>query len=105
MVFCFIGLMTQKKASYQIDDHKSGIRQLGMSTMRVEIGKLTLEEIFQQRNLINSNICEAINGLTRDWGVKCLRYEMKDLTPPESIQNAMDLQASEIERASCRERV
>eukprot|EP01091_Cochliopodium_minus_P011103 TRINITY_DN3087_c0_g1_i1.p1 TRINITY_DN3087_c0_g1~~TRINITY_DN3087_c0_g1_i1.p1 ORF type:complete len:420 (+),score=141.89 TRINITY_DN3087_c0_g1_i1:85-1344(+) len=83
-----------KMASYAVDDHRSGIKQLAMSTMRVEIGKLTLEETFQQRNIINSNIVEAINGLTRDWGVRCLRYEMRDLIPPEKIVNAMELQAS-----------
>ena len=55
---------------------------------------MTLEETFQQRNLINTNIVEAINTLTKEWGVNCLRYEMKDLVPPERIQDAMELQAS-----------
>ena len=83
-----------KKASYGIDDHEFGIRQLAMSTMRVELGKLTLEETFQQRNVINANIVEAINASTKEWGVVCLRYELRDITPPEAIQEAMELQAS-----------
>lgn len=80
------------KASYNVDDPEFAIQQLAMSTMRAEIGKLTLEKTFEERNMLNEKIVEAINASAFEWGLKCLRYEIRDLEPPEDVLEAMKLQ-------------
>jgi len=61
--------------------------------MRSEIGKLTLDKTFEERETLNRNIVEAIDRETQDWGCKCIRYEIKDIEPPATIQKHMILQA------------
>jgi regulator of protease activity HflC (stomatin/prohibitin superfamily) len=61
--------------------------------MRSEIGKLTLDKTFEERDTLNSNIIKSIYKETKDWGILALRYEIKDIEPPQAIQNAMILQA------------
>lgn len=62
--------------------------------MRSEIGKLTLDKTLAERNQLNSNIVEAINDASSQWGIKCLRYEIRDIQPPESVVKAMHSQVS-----------
>eukprot|EP01102_Stenamoeba_stenopodia_P020374 TRINITY_DN7897_c0_g1_i1.p1 TRINITY_DN7897_c0_g1~~TRINITY_DN7897_c0_g1_i1.p1 ORF type:complete len:389 (-),score=97.76 TRINITY_DN7897_c0_g1_i1:86-1252(-) len=81
-----------EQASYNIDDPEFAIHQLAMSTMRSEIGKLSLEKTFEERNQLNEKIVEAINVSAHDWGMKCLRYEIRDLNPPKDVLEAMKLQ-------------
>jgi len=69
------------------------VTQLAQTTMRSELGKITLDKTFEERENLNHNIVEAINGAANSWGVQCLRYEIRDISPPQSVRNAMDLQA------------
>lgn len=66
---------------------------LAQTTMRSEIGKLTLDKTFEERDTLNQNIIRAIERETKDWGVLALRYEIKDIEPPSNIQKSMILQA------------
>jgi regulator of protease activity HflC (stomatin/prohibitin superfamily) len=61
--------------------------------MRSEIGKLTLDKTFEERETLNDNIIKAIEKEVQDWGILALRYEIKDIEPPEAISNSMILQA------------
>mmetsp|Transcript_11197 Transcript_11197/g.11261 ORF Transcript_11197/g.11261 Transcript_11197/m.11261 type:complete len:106 (+) Transcript_11197:282-599(+) len=61
--------------------------------MRSEIGKLTLDKTFEERETLNQNIIRAIDKETKDWGILALRYEIKDIEPPSNIQKSMILQA------------
>ena len=81
------------KASYGVEDIYSAVTNLAQTTMRSEIGKLTLDKTFEERETLNKNIIKAIEHEASDWGVLALRYEIKDIEPPQAIQKAMILQA------------
>eukprot|EP01108_Squamamoeba_japonica_P003452 TRINITY_DN280_c0_g3_i1.p1 TRINITY_DN280_c0_g3~~TRINITY_DN280_c0_g3_i1.p1 ORF type:complete len:365 (+),score=168.73 TRINITY_DN280_c0_g3_i1:42-1097(+) len=81
-----------KAASYDVDDAQYAIKQLAMSTMRSEIGKLTLDETLRERSELNKRIVEAINEAVERFGVQCLRYEVRQITPPGSVIDAMELE-------------
>ncbi|KAG6955956.1 hypothetical protein JG687_00010866 [Phytophthora cactorum] len=61
--------------------------------MRSELGKITLDKTFEERESLNLSIVEAINQASEAWGIKCLRYEIRDIAPPRSVKAAMDMQA------------
>ena len=61
--------------------------------MRSEIGKMTLDKLFEERETLNADIVKAIEKDSEDWGITALRYEIKDIVPPSNISNAMVLQA------------
>jgi regulator of protease activity HflC (stomatin/prohibitin superfamily) len=65
------------KASYGIEDADFAVTQLAQTTMRSEIGKLTLDRTLAERTVLNANIVEAINDAASHWGIKCLRYEIR----------------------------
>jgi regulator of protease activity HflC (stomatin/prohibitin superfamily) len=65
------------KASYGIEDADFAVTQLAQTTMRSEIGKLTLDKTLAERTMLNANIVEAINDAASHWGIKCLRYEIR----------------------------
>ena len=81
------------KASYGVESFMSAITNLAQTTMRSEIGKLTLDKTFEEREFLNNNIVTAIDKETQDWGTRCIRYEIKDIEPPNNIQKSMILQA------------
>ena len=81
------------KASYGVESISSAITNLAQTTMRSEIGKLTLDKTFEERDKLNENIVNAIDKETQDWGTRCVRYEIKDIEPPNNIQKSMILQA------------
>lgn len=66
------------KASYGIEDADFAVTQLAQTTMRSEIGKLTLDKTLAERTMLNANIVEAINDAASHWGIKCLRYEIRN---------------------------
>jgi hypothetical protein len=70
------------------------VTQLAQTTMRAEIGQMTLDRTLAERARLNSNIVEAINAAAADWGIKCLRYEIRDIHPPEKVVEAMHSQVS-----------
>ena len=80
------------KSCYGIEDYKYAIIQLAQTTMRSEIGKLSLEKTFEEREQLNASIVEAINDASQEWGVMVLRYEIKDIQPPRSVLQAMEMQ-------------
>lgn len=82
------------KACYGVEDADFAVAQLAQTTMRSEIGKLTLDKTLAERNQLNSFIVEAINDASAQWGIRCLRYEIRDIQPPESVVKAMHSQVS-----------
>ncbi len=79
-------------ASYGVRDPIHAVIQLFQTTMRSEIGKLPLDQTFEERVSLNAKIVEAINLAALSWGVRCLRCEIKDIKMPEDIRKAMELQ-------------
>lgn len=81
-------------ASYGVSDPLYAVSQLAQTTMRAEIGKLTLDKTFEERETLNANIVTAINHAAGNWGIQCMRYEIKNITPPSSVLKAMELQVA-----------
>ena len=75
----FIKVMDAYKASYGVEDVEYAISQLAQTTMRSEIGRMSLERTFEERAALNSNITNVINSATNNWGIQCLRYEISML--------------------------
>ncbi|RYF69667.1 MAG: paraslipin, partial [Comamonadaceae bacterium] len=80
------------RASYGASNYIVAITQLAQTTLRSVIGKLELDKTFEERDIINAQVVQAIDEAALNWGVKVLRYEIKDLTPPEAILRAMQSQ-------------
>ncbi|HEX7685574.1 MAG TPA: stomatin-like protein [Trinickia sp.] len=80
------------KASYGSSNYVFAITQLSQTTLRSVIGKLELDKTFEERDLINRSVVAALDEAASNWGVKVLRYEIKDLTPPKEILHAMQAQ-------------
>ncbi|AZN36493.1 SPFH domain-containing protein [Iodobacter ciconiae] len=81
-----------KLASYGTSDYVMAITQLAQTTLRSVIGKLELDKTFEERDDINAAVVNALDEAARSWGVKVLRYEIKDLTPPKEILHSMQQQ-------------
>lgn len=88
----YLQVMDANKASYGIDNYRFGAIQLAQTTMRSIIGKLELDKTFEERDTINSIIVDAVDKASDSWGVKVTRYEVKNITPPQSIKDAMEKQ-------------
>ncbi|MBN1625930.1 MAG: paraslipin [Deltaproteobacteria bacterium] len=88
----FVQVFDPKMASYGISNYMFSITQLSQTTMRSEVGKIDLDKTFEERTAINSAIVTAINDASRTWGVKILRYEIKNIIPPETVLKAMEKQ-------------
>ena len=80
------------RASYGASNYVVAISQLAQTTLRSVIGKLELDKTFEERDMINAKVVEAIDEAALNWGVKVLRYEIKDLTPPAEILRSMQAQ-------------
>ncbi|MCY7294889.1 stomatin-like protein [Alteromonas sp. a30] len=89
------------KATYGVDDYIFAVTQLAQTTMRSELGKMELDKTFEERDLLNTNIVAAINAASDPWGIQVLRYEIKDIVPPNSVMEAMEAQmkAERVKRA------
>ena len=88
----FIQVIDPKKAAYGIADYTFAVIQLAQTTMRSEIGKLDLDKTFEERMTINRAVVQSIDDAAIGWGVKVLRYEIKNITPPQSVLIAMEKQ-------------
>ncbi len=88
----YLQVIDPAKASYGIDDYKFASIQIAQTTMRSVIGKLELDKTFEERETINSSIVDAVDKASDPWGVKITRYEVKNITPPQSIKDAMEKQ-------------
>ncbi len=88
----YVKIFDPKAASYGVKNPIYALTQLVQTTMRSEIGKIPLDKTFEERELLNAKIVEAINEASVSWGVQCLRYEIRDIKMPEDIRKAMELQ-------------
>ena len=88
----YLQVMDPAKASYGISNYLFAAIQLAQTTMRSEMGKLDLDRSFEERTQINSAIVSAVDKASDPWGVKVTRYEIKNITPPQSIRDAMEKQ-------------
>ncbi len=88
----YLKVVDPVKASYGISNYIFAVVQLAQTTMRSEMGKLELDRSFEERENINAQIVTAIDKASDPWGVKVTRYEIKNITPPKSIQDAMEKQ-------------
>jgi len=80
------------RASYGSSNYIIAVTQLAQTSLRSVIGKLELDKTFEERDIINAQVVQAIDEAALNWGVKVLRYEIKDLTPPKEILHAMQAQ-------------
>ncbi|MFN7572481.1 MAG: SPFH domain-containing protein [Betaproteobacteria bacterium] len=88
----FFQVTDPQRASYGASNYVLAITQLAQTTLRSVIGKLELDKTFEERDVINRSVVAAIDEAAMNWGVKVLRYEIKDLTPPSDILRAMQAQ-------------
>lgn len=88
----YLQIIDPKKASYGIDNYGFASIQIAQTTMRSVIGRLDLDKTFEERETINTSIVDAVDKASDPWGVKVARYEVKNITPPQSIKDAMEKQ-------------
>jgi len=88
----YLKVIDPYKASYGVEDYVFAVTQLAQTTMRSEIGKMSLDKTFEERETLNTAIVGSINDAALPWGVQVLRYEIKDITPPRSVLEAMERQ-------------
>lgn len=88
----YLQVLDPQKASYGIDNYRFASIQIAQTTMRSVIGKLELDRTFEERETINGTIVEAVDKASDPWGVKVTRYEVKNISPPQSIKDAMEKQ-------------
>jgi regulator of protease activity HflC (stomatin/prohibitin superfamily) len=86
--------MDPKAASYGVSDAYFALSQLAQTSMRSEIGRISLDKTFEERENLNVNIVNAINSASSAWGIQCMRYEIKDISPPATVLQAMELQVA-----------
>lgn len=88
----YLQVLDPQKASYGIDNYRFASIQIAQTTMRSVIGKLELDRTFEERESINATIVEAVDKASEPWGVKVSRYEVKNISPPQTIRDAMEKQ-------------
>ncbi len=88
----YLQVLDPQKASYGIDNYRFASIQIAQTTMRSVIGKLELDKTFEERESINATIVDAVDKASEPWGVKVTRYEVKNISPPQSIRDAMEKQ-------------
>jgi regulator of protease activity HflC (stomatin/prohibitin superfamily) len=88
----YLKVLDPQRASYGISDYHFAIAQLAQTTLRSEIGKIELDRTFEERSHINAQVVSELDKATAPWGVKVLRYEIKNITPPQDILAAMEKQ-------------
>lgn len=89
----YLQIIDAHKASYGIGNPIEAMQQLAQTTMRSELGKLKLDDTFRGREDLNHAIVTAINDSASNWGIKCMRYEIRDITIPATLRKAMERQA------------
>ena len=88
----YLKVLNPERTSYGISDHLFAITQLAQTTLRSEVGKIDLDRTFEERTNINISVVAELDKATEPWGVKVLRYEIKNITPPADILAAMEKQ-------------
>lgn len=88
----YLQIVTPEKAAYGVEDYTFAAIQLAQTSLRSGIGTMNLDETFENRDKINQIVTESLMKATENWGIKVLRYEIKDIIPPENILLAMNKQ-------------
>ena len=88
----YIQVVDAQLASYGIENYFFATAQLAQTTLRSEVGKIELDRTFEERDLINAQVVSAVDMASAPWGVKVLRYEIKDINPPPSVRDALEKQ-------------
>jgi regulator of protease activity HflC (stomatin/prohibitin superfamily) len=88
----YLQVLDPQRASYGIGDYVFAIAQLAQTTLRSEIGKIDLDRTFEERAAINANVVSELDMASNPWGVKVLRYEIKNINPPHDVLSAMEKQ-------------
>jgi regulator of protease activity HflC (stomatin/prohibitin superfamily) len=88
----YMQVIDSKKSAYGIDNYELAAVQLAQTSLRSVIGKIELDKTFEERDTLNQQIVAAIDAAAVNWGIKVLRYEIKDLTPPQTVMQAMESQ-------------
>ena len=88
----YLQVLDPERASYGITDYVFAISQLAQTTLRSEIGKIDLDRTFEERGAINANVVSELDKASNPWGVKVLRYEIKNINPPSDVLGAMEKQ-------------
>ncbi len=88
----YLKVLNAERVSYGISDYMFAISQLAQTTLRSEVGKIDLDKTFEERTNINIAVVSELDKATEAWGVKVLRYEIKNITPPQDVLAAMEKQ-------------
>jgi regulator of protease activity HflC (stomatin/prohibitin superfamily) len=88
----YLKILNAERASYGISDYLFAIAQLAQTNLRSEIGKIDLDKTFEERSNINIAVVSELDKASESWGVKVLRYEIKNITPPQDVLSAMEKQ-------------
>jgi regulator of protease activity HflC (stomatin/prohibitin superfamily) len=88
----YLQVLDPARASYGISDYHFAISQLAQTTLRSEIGKIDLDRTFEERATINANVVHELDKASEPWGVKVLRYEIRNINPPADVLQAMEKQ-------------
>jgi regulator of protease activity HflC (stomatin/prohibitin superfamily) len=88
----YLRVMDPERASYGVTDYVFAITQLAQTTLRSEVGKIELDRTFEERTTINASVVSELDKASEPWGVKVLRYEIKNITPPADVLAAMEKQ-------------
>lgn len=88
----YLQVVDSKLSAYGINNYRMAASQLAQTTLRSCIGRIDLDKTFEERETINGQVVESIDQAAQAWGVKVLRYEVKDILPPESVKKAMEAQ-------------
>src|SRR4249920_2501695 len=88
----YMKVLDPERASYGISNYQFAIIQLAQTNLRSEIGKIDLDRTFEERTYVNTQVVTEVDKASEAWGVKVLRYEIKNITPPQDILAAMEKQ-------------
>jgi regulator of protease activity HflC (stomatin/prohibitin superfamily) len=88
----YIQVIDSKLSAYGIDNYRLAASQLAQTSLRSVIGKIELDRTFEERESLNQQVVSAVDEAAQNWGIKVLRYEIKDITPPRSVMEAMEKQ-------------
>lgn len=88
----YIQVIDSKLSAYGIDNYRIAASQLAQTSLRSVIGKIELDRTFEERESLNQQVVAAIDEAAQNWGIKVLRYEIKDITPPKTVMEAMEKQ-------------
>lgn len=88
----YIQVIDSKLSAYGIDDYRIAASQLAQTSLRSVIGKIELDRTFEERESLNRQVVSAIDEAAQNWGIKVLRYEIKDISPPKTVMDAMEKQ-------------